>query len=206
MNTLDYILDKYQLRGKKSPVTMMCSRFATLPVIFRRRGFRLGVEVGVERGRYSKVLCIRHPKMKLYGVDAWETYLGYRDHVTQDRLDNFYLETKARMKPYNFEAIRDFSVKAARRFEDGSLDFVFIDAAHDYRSVKEDIAAWAPKVRKDGIVAGHDYMAGEHTGMDKLVTDYGVKQAVNEWWQKNNIEYLFILRKDKSPSWFYVKA
>lgn len=57
------------------------------------------------------------------------------------------------------------SVQAAGYFD--SVDFVFIDAAHDYRSVKADIEAWLPKCK--GIIAGHDYPAYP-----------GVVQAVEE--------------------------
>ena len=205
MKTLDYILDKYQLRGQPSPIKMMCSRLFTLPKIFRKCGFTLGVEVGVERGVYSKKLCELVPNLKLYGVDPWQIYEGYRDHVGQDRLDLFFQETRERMKPFNYQIIRDFSVNAAKRFEDESLDFVFIDAAHEYESVVEDIAAWAPKVRKGGIVSGHDYMNLGHTGMNGVITPYGVKQAVNEWVEKKKIKHLFSLKKDKCPSWMYVK-
>lgn len=206
MNTLDYILNKYQLKDQQSPIKMMCSRMATLPNIFHRRQYVLGAEIGVERGIYSKKLCEQVPGLKLYCIDAWQTYTNYRDHVSQERLDAFYLETKERLKPFNCHLIKEFSVKAARRFADETLDFVFIDAAHDYESVKEDIEAWAPKVHRDGIVAGHDYMNLGHAGMDGVVTPYGVKRAVNEWVAKNNISHLFTLNKDRCPSWFYVKS
>jgi len=53
-------------------------------------------------------------------------------------------------------------------FEDNSLDLVYIDAAHDYENVKKDISFWLPKIRLNGIIAGHD------------ITIPGVSQAVTE--------------------------
>jgi hypothetical protein len=41
-------------------------------------------------------------------------------------------------------------------FEDGSLDAVLIDGDHDYGPVKADIAAWWPKIRSGGYLAGDD--------------------------------------------------
>lgn len=49
------------------------------------------------------------------------------------------------------------SVGASHQYKDGSLEFVFIDAGHSYEEVKADIQAWLPKVRKGGVLAGHDY-------------------------------------------------
>lgn len=53
------------------------------------------------------------------------------------------------------EAIRDFSVAAAARF-DRPVAFLFIDGAHGYRSVRDDFEAWFAKVVDGGFVAFHD--------------------------------------------------
>jgi glycosyltransferase involved in cell wall biosynthesis len=60
------------------------------------------------------------------------------------------------------------SAEEAVEVEDGSLAFCFIDAAHDYESVKRDIAAWLPKVRQGGILAGHD---AEWEGVQKAIKE-----------------------------------
>ena len=49
------------------------------------------------------------------------------------------------------------SFEAAEQFADGSVDIVFVDGLHVEHSIKEDLAAWEPKVRKGGFVAGHDF-------------------------------------------------
>jgi predicted O-methyltransferase YrrM len=65
------------------------------------------------------------------------------------------------------------TAEAAKQVEDGSLDFVFIDADHSYEGVKADIEAWDPKVREGGYVIGHDYDFPKWWGKQ-------VKQAVDE--------------------------
>ncbi len=76
----------------------------------------------------------------------------------------------------NTEPVRNFinpirldSLQAAQLYPDRSLDFVFIDANHDYEPVLADIHAWLPKIRTGGHIAGHDYMS-----------DKQVKRAVDE--------------------------
>ena len=49
------------------------------------------------------------------------------------------------------------SISASRLFSDASLDWVHLDARHDYASVKADIEAWLPKIRKGGWLSGDDY-------------------------------------------------
>jgi hypothetical protein len=206
MNTLDYILSRYKL-DKKSVIEMDCSRKITLPNIFRSCGFVLGVEVGVERGVYSKVLCERVPNLKLYGVDSWTFYAGYREHVPQERLDEFFLHAKNRLSRFNFQPIKDFSINAVKRFTDESLDFVYIDSNHTYDFIREDIREWSKKVKKDGIVSGHDYGNNRYMDESGCKQIMRVKKAVDEWVIGNKISPLFLLTKgEKYPSWFYVKT
>jgi hypothetical protein len=158
----------------------------------------VGVEVGVERAHFSKVIC--ETADKLYGVDPLEAYKGYREHVSQDKLDGFYQEVLERMEGKPFEIVRKYSIEAANDFTDESLDFVYIDANHNYDHVLADIKSWLPKVKPGGIVSGHDYI--KRKGQDHL---FGVKQAVNDYVIENDIPELFIYRGDKSPSWMFIK-
>lgn len=61
------------------------------------------------------------------------------------------------------------SLQAASMFPNEHFDFVFIDSSHKYESTKKEIAAWYPKIKEYGILAGHDYKGHE-----------GVKRAVDE--------------------------
>ncbi|MBI4058106.1 class I SAM-dependent methyltransferase [Candidatus Microgenomates bacterium] len=172
MNTLDFILNKYNLTlDQVSPIYLNFSRWTELPNLFKELGFTIGAEVGVELGAFSKYLIQDNPKLKLYCIDSWKEY-GLNDGKSQRRLDDYYERAKIKLAPYNCEIIKAFSMDAVKQFTDESLDFVYIDAAHDYDSIKEDIEHWSKKVRKFGIVSGHDYFIFK-SGND------GVVKAVN---------------------------
>jgi len=49
------------------------------------------------------------------------------------------------------------SVTASGLFADASLEWVHLDARHDYASVKADIEAWLPKLKPNGWLSGDDY-------------------------------------------------
>jgi hypothetical protein len=63
------------------------------------------------------------------------------------------------------------STRAARLFAPGTVEFAFIDAGHDYQSVLSDLAAWWPRIRPGGALAGHDY-SSEWPGVVKAVHDF----------------------------------
>jgi len=130
----------------------------------------LAAEVGTHNGRHAKLLLKHLPNIsKLYLIDFWKAYSDYpvQDYQSQD----CEMTKNAFRGNDKVEIIAGDSVKVAGRFADNYFDFVYIDAAHDHASVKNDILAWKPKVKSGGILAGHDY-------------DYkdtpGVKQAVDE--------------------------
>jgi predicted O-methyltransferase YrrM len=73
--------------------------------------------------------------------------------------DNLYQKFKSNMNRLDglYKEHRMTTNEAVHLFKDESLDGVFIDADHSYEAVKLDIQNWMPKVRKGGILAGHDY-------------------------------------------------
>ena len=61
------------------------------------------------------------------------------------------------------------SLAASRLFGDASVDWVHLDARHDYASVKADIQAWLPKVKPGGWLSGDDYDAVKWPEVSKAV-------------------------------------
>lgn len=199
MDTLDYIMKKYNLVEQKSPIDIMCGRWIGLTNLFAELNFNIGAEIGVETGAFSEVLCKANPKLKLYSIDAWTTYSGWNEYNSQDRLDAVYEEAKTKLAPYNCEIIKGFSMDVVKTFDNNCLDFIFIDGAHDFQSVTNDICEWSKKVRGGGIISGHDYFRSK----GRYVND--VVDVVNAYTRAKHINPWFLLRGAKRSSWMFVK-
>ncbi len=123
------------------------------------------VEVGCWKGKSSSYMAVEIVNSgKPIQFDCVDTWLGdLNDPIHQNDPSvaggTLYDEFIQNMKPVEgkYKAVRMDSVSAAATYEDNSLDLVFIDAAHDYESVKADILAWLPKIKINGIISGHDY-------------------------------------------------
>ena len=165
----------------------------------------VGAEVGVAVGQTSECLLL-NSKISLYMVDSWageedqtESYRNSGDghaHYSKGEQDAHMREA---LEVTEFAAarrtvIRAPSVSAARTLQDASLDFVFIDAGHDYESVRDDIQAWLPKVKPGGWLSGHDY-GHFPTG---ATWEIGVKQAVDEFVTKSGLR----LELGANYTWF----
>jgi len=198
--TLDYILNRYHIDSATgSRIDLLGGGRGRLAVLWHELGFRAGAEIGVESGRYSVTICATNPGVKLYCVDPWETYPGYREHVSQAHMDVLYNDTIERTKPYNCEILRGYSLDVVKKFDDGSLDFVYIDANHDFDNVTNDITAWSKKVRRGGIIAGHDYRRSKERNPNDTV------DAVNAYVGSHKIQPWFVWLGDTAPSWMWVK-
>ena len=140
----------------------------------------VGVEVGVFAGDLSVRLLAGKSDLKLFLVDPWCEYEAEGDaHALKPQRmhDAAYEMTKARVETFGktrSHIMRMSSADAAIGWADGVFDFVFIDANHDYDAVRDDIEAWAPKVRRGGWLCGHDFENVEYPFP-------GVEQAVREW-------------------------
>lgn len=209
MNTSEYVIEKYKPVAVASPIMEIPNVGRDdLAVLIHDLDFKIGVEVGVASGQYSKVLNDCNPQMKLYGIDPWASYKEYKDYVKKETFD--YLETEAMKRLSdrpNYEFIKDFSMNAIKRFEDNSIDFVYIDANHEDPYITQDIEGWFKKVRSGGIVSGHDFTKPKHAS-------YNVISAVMNFVKNNNISPLFIwglngkangLKRDSARSWMIIK-
>ena len=208
-DTLAYILNKYGLTiPRRMPIQIPDMGRIELAGLFRELGFKVGVEVGVETGAYSEVLCKANPEAKLYSVDIWQTYKGYRDHLNQEYLDDLYQIARDRLAGYQCELIRKYSMDAVKDFPEESLDFVYIDANHELPYVIDDLVEWSRRVRSGGIVAGHDYKESK-----ELDSRLHVVYAVNAYVSAYRIWPWFLLGtkaqiegqvRDSPRSWMWV--
>jgi predicted O-methyltransferase YrrM len=161
-----------------------------LATLLNRRGL-LGkaVEVGVQTGFFSEFLLSHWRGAHLLSVDPWSEAAAdeYSDvaNRSQAEHDRAYERTMQRLARFGERSSvwRTTSVEAAARIPPGSLDFVYIDARHDYEAVMEDLEAWFDKVRPGGILAGHDYLDG-----DLPEGVFGVKSAVDEFFAAKRLQ------------------
>ncbi len=163
-----------------------------------------GAEVGVFEGRYSEILLRGWQPGEFYAIDPWREFAPheYVDPVNapQPAMDALYERARRRLDPHTAcQVVRKTSVQAAADFPDGHFDFVYIDAAHDFKSVMTDLTCWWPKVRPGGVLAGHDYFLYIATNLR-----IEVPIAVNEFFSRVAPRPLAVTRDDL-PSWLAVK-
>jgi len=204
-----YNITEYELSIRRMPVEIPNVGRDDLARLFHELGYTTGVEIGVESGEYSEMLCKSIPGVHLFSIDPWKAYRGYRDHVDQQKIDGFYKRTQERLASYNATLIKDFSMNAVKQFADRSLDFVYIDGNHNILNVVQDLYYWTPKVRFGGIIAGHDYV------VHRPPTGMHVVEGVNAWVSAYRIKPWFILgckakelgtTRDEARSFFWINA
>ena len=113
---------------------------------------------------YIGIILIKY----LIIIWIWIRNLGIVNTFDSCLESNFNVRTKDYPK---ISKQKTTSEEFSKTIEDGSLDFVYIDGDHQYESCKKDLQLWIPKIKKGGIIAGHDYLA---------ICFLGVVNAVNE--------------------------
>jgi hypothetical protein len=203
------LIDSLKHKGRPFEIPG-CSR-DDLPQFFVQMGYKVGAEIGVYKGEFSEKFC--RAGLKLFAVDPWREYLGFRHPRGQRRLDEQYEDTKRLLSPYeNCTIIRKASMEAAENFKDNSLDFVYIDANHEFRYIAEDLYEWSRKIKKGGVVSGHDYFYTKSgSGLGHWHVAYVLKAYIGAY---NIPNWYLIGRKDVRPgekrdkwrSWMFVKT
>ena len=141
------------------------------------------VEIGAWKGSSTAYLAVEiinsGKNIVLDVVDDWKgggdaAALYYNDAEYSKCKGDIFELFKRNVKPVidRINIVRCLSTEAVLKYDDKSLDFVYIDANHAYEYVKQDIELWLPKIKCGGTLAGHDYNVWE-----------GVNKAVHEKFQ-----------------------
>lgn len=159
----------------------------TFPYLYSwmANNYKIGhfVEVGSYQGNSAAYMAVEIIKsgnqIKFDCIDIWNRdtmkglHLKEPHKYPEDLVYTLFLKNIEPVKNY-INPIRQDSSQAATLYPNKSLDFVFIDANHDYDSVLQDIQTWLPKIRPGGHIAGHDY-----------ASDVRVKKAVDDFFGRS---------------------
>jgi predicted O-methyltransferase YrrM len=140
------------------------------------------VEIGSWKGRSLMATAMGlRPGRRLIAVENFKGNPESQHHWEAELAKGNWLR---RSLVSTMEAIRELSpeldvvlmqkdsLEAAKLFSDDSVDQVFIDASHTYEEISADILAWKPKLRKGGVLSGHDFHSVEWPDVYRAVRDY----------------------------------
>ena len=124
------------------------------------------VELGAYRGRSACAIgeACRQTGQKLTCVDNW----SQTDKTTGSSRADFERHVADAGLTETVDIVEGDSAEVGKKWTREALSMVFIDAAHDYASVKADFEAWFPHVQRSGIIAFHDSGA---TGVSRLLEE-----------------------------------
>jgi len=154
------------------------------PKLIDQLGLKVGLEVGVCKGEYSKLLLGESRLDLLCGVDAYSndevltrTKLKKCDRAP-GKFEQHYEEAKITLERFGsrHKLIRKLSEEAVDDFADDSLDFIYLDASHLATGVFLDLMLYYPKLKVGGIMAIHDVWLKYRNGCTYATCAFAVEK------------------------------
>jgi hypothetical protein len=175
------------------------------------------IEIGVKEGEYAEILLSKWPTFEHYwGVDIWEQQKNYDDraNVDSEKQNQLYNKTLTKLESKfgrdRITIIRNYSTEAVASFWARSIDFIYLDARHDYCGVREDLNNYYNVLKCGGLFAGHDYQFDGGADQDWGLCANGtriegaVKKAVLEFAEQKSIKKIYNTGEAWS-SWYFIK-
>ena len=191
-----------------------CTR-ADLPTLFKELGFKVGVEIGVSWAQNIVDYC--EAGLKVYGIDPYKD----DDDITYKKIVSipgkygrtfegvYKLAVERTAKYPNCILVKKTSIEALKDFPKRSLDFVYIDANHDFGFVAMDLMKWTDKIKKGGIIAGHDYYDTQNPRflrqVRNVVDAYAKTYDYENWYVVGSKEAVAGEKQDRMLSYFLIK-
>jgi len=129
------------------------------------------IEIGSYMGESTMMFASTGLFSTIYSIDPLDGYEEFNEmhnYSWEFVRDEFTKNTKY------FDSIvhlQDFSYNVIDKFENDSIDFIYIDGSHSEENVRRDLELYLPKLKKNGIIAGHDYLELVWPDLVKVVTD-----------------------------------
>ena len=151
----------------------------------------VGVEIGVLYGLHALTIFRNLNVKRLYLIDVYEEYDDYGFPMKRNRTgSSIQRMAKHKLRRYNDKLvwIQKYSTDAVDDVPD-NLDFVYIDANHEYDYVLKDIELYYLKVKIGGFIGGHDIDNPEVIG------------AITDFFRSIGRTDFYVFRKD----WWFIK-
>ncbi|MCG8326104.1 MAG: class I SAM-dependent methyltransferase [Chitinophagales bacterium] len=140
-------------------------------------------EIGVAQGDFTaQVLNTCQPK-KYFLIDTWSTqrYSEEMKESVKKRFNSQIQQGQVIIREGN-------SVLMAQDFPDCFFDWIYLDTDHSYCTTKKELEIYRHKIKKGGIIAGHDFIQGNWLKGKR----YGVIEAVSEFCIQHNWEMIYL--------------
>ena len=140
-------------------------------------------EIGVDEGDFSERLYKKCDPEYLYLIDLWSSkrYGEKKFNIVKNR---FYDQ----LKKDEVKIFREDSINVVSNFNDNFFDWIYIDTDHSFNTTYKELITWKSKVKRNGIISGHDYMMGNW----KKTYRYGVIEAVHKFCVEYSWEMVFL--------------
>jgi predicted O-methyltransferase YrrM len=176
---------------KIKPTCSWLSTYGPLADLCREVEAKTLIEVGVAYGFHAEYILNSLNTINYTGIDPYlanydptdcfcsDVCSHFGGNNAQEAMDRLYQCVKQKLSEYkNANLLRGTFEEASSKFEDDSVDVIFIDGDHTFEGVLKDLKTAYKKVnKKRGIICGDD------------ITWEGVKAACDQFFQSNNLTY-----------------
>jgi hypothetical protein len=155
-------------------------------------------ELGVHTGKFSSYIIKETFPKKLYLVDPyWKKYGDVFPWGKHESTWDTFCKAVKRMTKYDINKCSTFIIDEDINFLEGVkdryFDWVYLDSSHLYEDSLKELRIIRDKVKKDGLICGHDYRENPRH------KHHGVCKAINEWLEENKEYELYL--KNNHTQW-----
>lgn len=149
-------------------------------------------ELGVDEGNFSQKILQHCKPEKLHLVDFWGS-----QRYNQEKRKSVEARFRDEITSGKIEINIGDSVKVGQNYPDKYFDWIYIDTGHEYDLTAQELIVYHKKVKKGGVIAGHDFTRWNRAGFSR----FGVMEAVSEFCNEFNWELIYMsLELNDNPS------